>query len=99
MAHERSETVQDTETGRWVNVYGEGTPHAGKRLPRDGSGVGHEEYDSPEEAAAAARKRSEVAGEAEKDFKRGFERINAKRVPNPRKDRKVPPATIGGVRG
>lgn len=98
MSHEVSETVRDPQTGRWVNVYGKGTAHAGKRLPADASGVGHEEYDSAEEAAAAARKRSEAYEGAEKDFKRGFERINRKRVPNPRPDRKVPPATLGGTR-
>lgn len=102
MSHERSETIQDQDTGRWVNVYGKGTAKAGKRLPKDESGVGHEDYDSPEAAAEAARKRSEAAGEAQKQFEDGFNKarpINGRKVPTPRSDRKPPPPTIGGVRG
>lgn len=83
MAHEVSETIQDPDSGKWVNVYGKGTRKAGQRLPEDDSGEGHGEYDSVEEAVDAAKKRSAVHGEHEEQFKRGFERINKKKVPGP----------------
>lgn len=54
--HERSETIQDPETGKWINVYGKGTPQAGARLP--GSG----EYATVEEAVGAATLRSQMGG-------------------------------------
>lgn len=50
--HEQSETVQ-LENGKWVNIYGPGTPHAGQRLP------GTSEYDTVEEAVKAAKQRSD----------------------------------------
>lgn len=50
--HEQSETVQ-REDGKWINVYGRGTPRAGQQLP--GSGA----FDTVEEAVRAARGRSE----------------------------------------
>ena len=49
--HEQSETVQ-LPNGRWVNVYGAQTVNAGKQLP------GTPEYETVEEAVAAARMRS-----------------------------------------
>lgn len=52
MSHEQSETIFDPETGKWVNVYGEKTPKAGRPIP--GSGM----FDSVEEAVEAARRRS-----------------------------------------
>ena len=58
MSHEVSETIQDPVSRKWVNVFGKGTPNAGKRLPPDDSGVGHEEYDSVESAVEAAKTRS-----------------------------------------
>ena len=58
MSHEVSETIQDPKTGKWINVYGRGTPNAGKRLTPDPSGLGHEEYDSVEDAVKAASGRS-----------------------------------------
>lgn len=57
MAHEHSETTQ-LPSGKWVNVYGRKTKSAGKRLPQNASGVGHEEYDSVDAAVTAAKKRS-----------------------------------------
>ena len=55
--HEESETVQDEQTGKWVNVYGRNIKgKAGQRLPESG------EYDTVEEAEEAARQRSEEEG-------------------------------------
>lgn len=51
MAHEQSETIQNSD-GRWINIYGRGTPRAGQRLPGD------REYSTMEEAVDAARERS-----------------------------------------
>lgn len=50
--HEQSETVQRRD-GKWINVYGRGTPKAGQPLPN--SGV----YDTVEDAVRAASTRSE----------------------------------------
>jgi hypothetical protein len=56
--HEESETVQDEQTGKWVNVYGRNIKgKAGQRLPNSG------EYDTVEEAEAAAGARSEAEGQ------------------------------------
>lgn len=54
--HEQSETVRRGD--RWVNVYGKKTPKAGQRLPKDASGVGHEEYGTVNDAVRAATERS-----------------------------------------
>ena len=54
MSHEQSETIQDPDTGKWVNVYGRKTPKAGQRLPND------RDYDTVEEAVAAAAARSKA---------------------------------------
>ena len=51
MSHEQSETVR-IYSGKWINVYGRNTKKAGQKLPDS------DEYDSPEEAVAAAKKRS-----------------------------------------
>ena len=53
--HEQSETVQ-REDGKWINVYGKGTPQAGTQLPDSDA------YDSKLEAVAAAKARSEGYG-------------------------------------
>ena len=60
MSHEKSETVQDPESGWWVNVYGKGTKKAGERLPEDPSGYGHREYYNMSDAADEAQLRSEA---------------------------------------
>lgn len=52
MSHERSETIQDPKTGRWINVYGRGVPNAGAQLP------GTDSYLTIEEAVRAAKARS-----------------------------------------
>jgi hypothetical protein len=52
--HEQSETIQRPD-GKWINVYGRGTPKAGKPLP--GSG----EYPTAVAAVTAAKARSESA--------------------------------------
>ena len=49
--HEQSETVQRKD-GKWINVYGKGTPKRGQQLP------GTPAYDTVKEAEAAARARS-----------------------------------------
>ena len=49
--HEQSETKQN-KAGKWINVYGRKTPVAGRRLPDT------PEYDTIEEAVAAAIQRS-----------------------------------------
>ncbi len=59
MSHERSETVQ--RGGKWYNVYGKGTPKAGQVLP------GEPEYNTVEEAVAAAKARSESTNWWEED--------------------------------
>lgn len=58
MSHERSETVQDPDTKKFVNVYGRGTERAGARLPPDSTGFGHGDYDTVDEAVDQAKKRS-----------------------------------------
>jgi hypothetical protein len=55
VSHEQSETVQ-LPNGKWVNVYGRETPHAGKVLP------GEREYGSVDEAVSAAKLRSHQHG-------------------------------------
>ena len=50
--HEQSETIQDAQ-GRWINVYGRGTPRAGQPLPPVHD-FEQDSYDSVEEAVAAA---------------------------------------------
>src|SRR6267378_1623223 len=55
MAHEESETIE--ENGKWTNIYGQRTPHAGKKLPL----LFHYEkpyYDTEQEAVNAAKRRS-----------------------------------------
>jgi len=57
--HEESETVQDEQTGKWVNVYGKGIKgKAGMPLPYEGN-----QYDTVEEAVDAAKKRSLEEGQ------------------------------------
>jgi hypothetical protein len=51
MSHEQSETIQRLD-GRWINVYGKGTPHAGRQLPDT------QDYSTVEEAVSAAQTRS-----------------------------------------
>ena len=60
MAHEQSETIQN-KSGKWVNIYGKQTPQAGQPLPKRGI-YERSEYDTVEEATAAARRRSEEEG-------------------------------------
>lgn len=50
-SHEQSETVQRAD-GKWINVYGRGTPKAGQQLP------GTPAYTTSGEAVRAARARS-----------------------------------------
>lgn len=54
--HEQSETVQNVR-GKWINVYGGKTRKRGQMLP------GSVEYDTVEEAVAAAVERSKAAAE------------------------------------
>ena len=55
--HEQSETIQRSD-GRWINVYGRHTVKAGQNLP---SHFGDKtSWATVEEAAEAARRRSEV---------------------------------------
>jgi hypothetical protein len=63
--HEQSETVQRPD-GKWINVYGRGTPQAGQQLP------GTPAYATVKEAETAAQSRSdqhESAGGAVWDIK------------------------------
>ncbi|SRR6266513_1724716 len=61
MSHEQSETIQTPE-GKWINVYGVGTPQAGQPLPNS------PEYGTVTEAVAAAKQRSLVHGQVLKDI-------------------------------
>lgn len=56
--HEQSETIQDA-SGRWINVYGRGTPKAGQPLPSVHD-FEQDAYDTVDEAVAAAKKRSQM---------------------------------------
>lgn len=55
MSHEKSETIE--VDGKYINVYGRGTPKAGQQLPDS------KEYDTLGEAVGAARERSRKYGE------------------------------------
>jgi hypothetical protein len=57
--HEQSETVQ--RDGKWVNVFGRGTPQAGRPLPRRHEWE-RDAYDTADEAVAAAKRRSAEHG-------------------------------------
>ena len=70
--HEQSETIQDAQ-GRWINVYGRGTPRAGQPLPPVHD-FEQDSYDSVEEAVAAAKRRSELE-EGRRQPTRGIERL------------------------
>lgn len=70
MAHEQSETVQ-APSGKWVNVYGRDTAKKGKRLPQDATGVGHEEYETVEQAVDAAKRRSKQHGVGRRGYAHG----------------------------
>jgi hypothetical protein len=54
--HEQSETIQD-KLGRWINVFGRGTPQAGTPLPKKYDWE-RPYYKTVEEAVEAAKKRS-----------------------------------------
>lgn len=62
--HEHSETVT-TESGTYVNVYGRGTPNAGKRLDNI-------EYDDLDTAVRAAKRRSKESDEQPDPKKRQY---------------------------
>lgn len=62
--HEQSETVQ-TPQGRWINVYGQRTSKAGETLPRKYD-FEKEDYGTVQEAERAARKRSQLEGQPER---------------------------------
>jgi hypothetical protein len=55
--HEQSESEQ--RNGRWKNLYGRKTDKAGQPLPLR-YGFEREDYETVEEAVAAARRRSEL---------------------------------------
>lgn len=61
--HEQSETIQN-KLGRWFNVFGKNTPQAGQPLPRKYKWE-KPDYETVEEAVAAAKKRSELERPAE----------------------------------
>ena len=71
MPHEESESEQDAQ-GRWINVYGRGTPKAGQPLPRRYD-FERDSYDTVEEAVAAAARRSDEEGRRRPT--RGIERL------------------------